>query len=96
MNVTCSCDERYAAMGGPCFLQLESKQAAAAETTNASTTKYTKKVLGPPCTDNFQIREFDCLGHTYYSCEQAYQALKFAPGRHQAALTPWPPLEKPL
>lgn len=70
-------------MGGPCFLAVEGK---------------TKKTHAPPCTDNFQIRPFEYEGKSYWSCEQAlacgylcliqrvctqaYQALKFPPGRH--------------
>lgn len=38
------------------------------------------KVHGPPSTDNFQIRRFSHGGVTYWSCEQAYQALKFGLG----------------
>ena len=53
-------------MGGPCYLvQQEGCK---------------RKVQGPPCTDNFQVRAFEVGGERFFSCEQAYQALKFAAG----------------
>ena len=52
-------------MGGPCFI-VDDKG---------------KKRHGPDCTDNFQIRPFVFDGAEYYSCEQAYQALKYPAGR---------------
>merc|ERR1712183_446025 len=39
-----------------------------------------KKVLGPACTDNFQIIPFTFLGTSWYSVEQCYQAQKFPEG----------------
>ena len=33
------------------------------------------------CTDNFQVRPFEFLGVQYWSCEQAYQALRHPPGK---------------
>ena len=40
--------------------------------------KREKKILGPPCTDNFQIIRFEYLGKEWWSVEQCYQALKFS------------------
>uniref|UniRef100_A0A7S0M1A4 NADAR domain-containing protein n=1 Tax=Cryptomonas curvata TaxID=233186 RepID=A0A7S0M1A4_9CRYP len=57
-------------MGGPCFVVDESG----------------KKRIGPACTDNFQVRRFVVDGVEYYSCEHAYQALKFIPGSRQDAV----------
>ena len=45
-----------------------------------------KKRVGPPCTDNFQVRKFIYDGVEYYSCEHAYQALKFIAGSRQLAM----------
>jgi hypothetical protein len=52
-------------MGGPCMIRKK----VGGETTR-----------GPECTDNFQIREFSFDAFTYFSCEHAYQALKFGKG----------------
>jgi len=52
-------------MGGPCLL-LDPNSA--------------KKVVGPACTDNFQIIPFSFLGKTWHSVEQCYQAQKFPEG----------------
>merc|ERR1711953_650667 len=52
-------------MGGPCLL---------------SNSNSARKVLGPACTDNFQIIPFSYLGKTWYSVEQCYQAQKFPEG----------------
>ena len=57
-------------MGGPCFVVDDSG----------------KKKVGPACTDNFQVRRFIFDGVEYYSCEHAYQALKFIPGSRQVKL----------
>jgi predicted NAD-dependent protein-ADP-ribosyltransferase YbiA (DUF1768 family) len=50
-------------MGGPCWIVGPSGQ----------------RTRGPPATDNFQVYPFESDGVRYYSCEQAYQALKFGP-----------------
>lgn len=53
-------------MGGPCLLvQPEGGR---------------RKIPGPTCTDNFQVRAFEVDGERFFSCEQAFQALKFAAG----------------
>ncbi len=57
-------------MGGPCFVVDESGS----------------NKVGPACTDNFQIRRIVVDGVEYFSCEHAYQALKFVPGSQQEAI----------
>merc|ERR1711953_218020 len=52
-------------MGGPCLL---SGPGAA------------RKVLGPACTDNFQIVAFTFQGRSWHSVEQCYQAMKYPEG----------------
>ena len=49
-------------MGGPCFL------------VNANGSR---KVRGPSCTDNFQVRPFNFDGESWHSVEQCYQAMKY-------------------
>lgn len=67
-------------MGGPCFL-VDREPTSRAEAVAAlladpiSTT--TKKVKGPPATDNFQVAPFEFDGVTWHSVEQCYQAYKF-------------------
>ena len=39
-----------------------------------------RRVLGPSCTDNFQLVQFVYDGVQYHSCEHAFQAAKFAKG----------------
>merc|ERR1712038_283166 len=51
--------------GGPCLL---------------SDPNSAKKVVGPACTDNFQIIPFSFLGKTWHSVEQCYQTQKFPEG----------------
>lgn len=61
-------------MGGPCFLIGPEG----------------KLTHAPPCTDNFQIKNFEFEGEKYYSCEHAYQANKFLPdgqGRRNMHMT---------
>jgi predicted NAD-dependent protein-ADP-ribosyltransferase YbiA (DUF1768 family) len=60
-------------MGGPCF-----KVIPAPSLDGSSTTNRQKKVLGPACTDNFQIMKFTHHGQDWWSVEQCYQALKFS------------------
>jgi predicted NAD-dependent protein-ADP-ribosyltransferase YbiA (DUF1768 family) len=57
-------------MGGPCFVVDESGE----------------KRVGPACTDNFQVRRLTFDGFEYYSCEHAFQSLKFIPGSRQDAI----------
>jgi predicted NAD-dependent protein-ADP-ribosyltransferase YbiA (DUF1768 family) len=53
-------------MGGPCLLvQQEGGK---------------RRVPAPACTDNFQVRAFEVSGAHFFSCEHAYQALKYAAG----------------
>jgi len=59
-------------MGGPCFKVLPSPVSLS----GIKTTRH-KKVLGPACTDNFQLKQFSHLGQEWWSVEQSYQALKF-------------------
>ena len=42
-------------------------------------------VRGPSCTDNFQIIEFVFEGNVYFSAEQCFQSLKFAPNSSMRA-----------
>ena len=53
-------------MGGPCLLvqQQDGK----------------RKIPAPACTDNFQVRAFEVEGVRFFSCEHAFQALKYAAG----------------
>eukprot|EP00621_Florenciella_sp_RCC1693_P011739 CAMPEP_0182531658 /NCGR_PEP_ID=MMETSP1323-20130603/9523_1 /TAXON_ID=236787 /ORGANISM="Florenciella parvula, Strain RCC1693" /LENGTH=468 /DNA_ID=CAMNT_0024741253 /DNA_START=144 /DNA_END=1546 /DNA_ORIENTATION=+ len=50
-------------MGGPCRLPPAEGRSL--------------RRAGPAATDNFQVRPFEYGGHTYHSCEHAYQAMKF-------------------
>ena len=56
-------------MGGPCFKVIP-------DTSNTQAGRQ-RKVLGPACTDNFQIVRFTFLGQEWWSVEQCYQANKF-------------------
>ena len=59
-------------MGGPCFLDDGDGGGGSGGAAG--------RREGPPCTDNFQVRPFVYDGVRFHSCEQAYQALKFARG----------------
>eukprot|EP00092_Neocalanus_flemingeri_P050433 GFUD01058298.1.p1 GENE.GFUD01058298.1~~GFUD01058298.1.p1 ORF type:complete len:179 (+),score=52.10 GFUD01058298.1:82-618(+) len=59
-------------MGGPCF-----KVSPAPSLDGSNKSSRQKKVLGPACTDNFQIKQFSHQGQDWCSVEQCYQALKF-------------------
>ena len=50
-------------MGGPCYLSQDGIK---------------RRAPGPACTDNFQVRAFEFGGEEFFSCEHAFQALKFA------------------
>ena len=60
-------------MGGPCFKIIQTTSLD-----DSSKASRQKKVLGPACTDNFQIIKFSYLGQEWWSAEQCYQALKFS------------------
>jgi len=57
-------------MGGPCLV---------------SDSPAKKRVLGPTCTDNFQIIPFSFQGRVWHSVEQCYQAQKFPEGSDSRA-----------
>merc|ERR1712013_158835 len=54
-------------MGGPCWLVLPPGGQA-------------RRTKAPPCTDNFQVANFEHKGSTWHSVEQCYQAMKFEDG----------------
>ena len=58
--------ERSAEMGGPCLLVQQQDRK--------------RKIPAPACTDNFQVRAFEVDGVRFFSCEHAFQALKYAAG----------------
>ena len=53
-------------MGGPCYLLPQEGGK--------------RRKPGPACTDNFQVRAFQVGGEHFFSCEHAFQALKFPAG----------------
>ena len=65
-------------MGGPCFKVIPATSLDGSDKTGRK-----KKVLGPSCTDNFQIKQFTHLGQNWCSVEQCYQALKFSGGTRE-------------
>jgi len=56
-------------MGGPCYLSQSQEDG-----------KRRARVTGPACTDNFQVRAFEFGGDRFFSCEHAFQALKYPAG----------------
>ena len=74
----------HTSMGGPCYLLVEEPLPADAVTLSLDTDAPAlggpvarKRISGPPCTDNFQIAQFQFDGDTWQSVEQCYQACKF-------------------
>ena len=73
-------------MGGPCYLVEEPRAADAAAHANspagggrgalAPAIAPRKRMIGPPCTDNFQVAPFPFDGDEWQSVEQCYQACK--------------------
>eukprot|EP00286_Rhodomonas_abbreviata_P025066 CAMPEP_0181311326 /NCGR_PEP_ID=MMETSP1101-20121128/13072_1 /TAXON_ID=46948 /ORGANISM="Rhodomonas abbreviata, Strain Caron Lab Isolate" /LENGTH=191 /DNA_ID=CAMNT_0023418039 /DNA_START=45 /DNA_END=620 /DNA_ORIENTATION=- len=74
-------------MGGTCFLFEEDTENAAPE--GQQTTL--KKTAGPPCTDNFQIKNFTFEGKQWQSVEQCYQAMKYTDDKTQELLRTYLP-----
>jgi len=70
-------------MGGPCYVVLSDATPTTAlthVTTHATALTKCQKVLGPECTDNFQVVRFSFEGQEYWSAEQAFQGCKFQEG----------------
>lgn len=73
-------------MGGPCCLVEEPRTVDAAAHANspagggqvafAPAVAPRKRIIGPPCTDNFQVAPFPFDGDDWQSVEQCYQACK--------------------
>lgn len=66
-------------MGGPCYLVEEpptNPPAGGGQVASASAVAPRKRIIGPPCTDNFQVAPFPFDGDDWQSVEQCYQACK--------------------
>ena len=66
-------------MGGPCYLVEEpptNPPAGGGQVASAPAVAPRKRIIGPPCTDNFQVALFPFDGDDWQSVEQCYQACK--------------------